>query len=519
MSLKSQSLGYPVAPQRAPRDEEIAIAGCKTFTVHSGDEVKVPYSFYTKSSEVLPQIEEVRSCLEVASSASDGTAEWPPAKSAWSPSDFSRAREEMPEILFPSKLNEPQQTASEQGGRGHSANPDLGHHPAVAVLRHGERQDSVFGSTWHGTEDFKRYPFDCPISDHAVLEAQQAAHKLRGFAEFDIIVSSPYLRCVQTAIALADALDVMVLLDYELGEVFGPPVFGELGPIQTGRAWRSRQELHAALQHWSPELLHGFSKLPVERVHWEKVMGRPPTWGEKLTDAHQRYAKRFLTYLSRGRRSGKKMILVSHGVMVQTCLKILPSTSALSVASIPFCGGLMAGLRRFSIQQVVAETTNNTHSVNLMEVNLQSHEPAEKWPERNSPRKSASRPVEEAQLHTWDVQVIDVRFATPSACTAASAKHHQDLFARLNAGSFSWAQLQLLLGQLPTELPPQAFQRTGAAELSDSASQVSMEFFKCPSQGWTRQDSVEQQTAAVMEANVPQLSLKGSRLLGRRLSQ
>ena len=519
MSLTNgQSLGYPVASQRAPRDEEIAIGVGKPFRVHSGDEVKRRYSFYTKSSEVLPQIEEGGSSLEVASSASDGTAEWPPAQSAWSPSAFNRAREEMPEILFPTKLKEPRQTASAQGGRGHSANPDLGHHPAVAVLRHGERQDSVFGSAWHGTEDFKRYPFDCPISDHAVLEAQQAAHKLRGFADFDVIVSSPYLRCVQTAIALADALDVMVLLDYELGEVFGPPVFGDLGPIQTGRAWRSRRELHAALQDWSPELLLGFSKLPVERVHWEKVMGRPPTWGEKLKDAHHRYAKRFLTYLSRGRRSGKSMILVSHGIMVQTCLKVLPSTSALSVASIPFCAGLMAGLRRFSIQQIVAEATNNAHPVDLTEVNSQSHEPAEKWPERNSPKKSANRHVEEAQLHTWDVQALGVQFATPSACTTASAKH-QDVLARLKAGSFSWAQLQLLLGQLPTELPPQAFQSTGPAELSDSATQVSMEFFKCPSQGWTRQDSEKQLNATVMETPVPQLSLEGSRLLGRRLSR
>ena len=135
------SLGYPVASQRAPSDDEEITIEPKPCRTHSEDEVRKQMPF------ILPE------------------------------------------------------------AQGHSANTCLGHHSAVAVLRHGERQDSVFGSAWHGTEDFQRYPFDCPITDHAVWEAQHAAHQLRNFADFHVIVSSPYLRCVQTAVALADALD------------------------------------------------------------------------------------------------------------------------------------------------------------------------------------------------------------------------------------------------------------------------------------------------------------------------
>ena len=36
-------------------------------------------------------------------------------------------------------------------------------------------------------------------------------------------------------------------------------------------------------------------------------------------------------------------------------------------------------------------------------------------------------------------------------------------FPPRKAGSFSWAKLQLLLGDLPTELPPEAFQTTLAS--------------------------------------------------------
>ena len=62
----------------------------------------------------------------------------------------------------------------------------------------------MWGSAWHNTEDSQRNPGDCPISDQAVLEARHVARMLRDFGDFGIIVSSPYLRCVQTAIAIAD---------------------------------------------------------------------------------------------------------------------------------------------------------------------------------------------------------------------------------------------------------------------------------------------------------------------------
>jgi len=419
------------------------------------------------------------------------------------------------------------------GYAGGGAHVDCANHSAVAVIRHGERQDSVFCSAWHDTDDCQQHPFDCPISDNAVLDARHAARQLRNFADFGVIVASPYLRCVQTAIALADELDLMVLLDNELGEVFGPPVFGDVDPVErfvAGRAWRSRQELYAAVKDWRPKLLQGFSKEPVERVCWKKILGRPPTWGEEMQDAHRRYARRFLTYLSRGRRAQKNMILVSHGIMVQTCLKVLPSTSGRGVASIPYCGGLMANLCQILKQVVGTEIDDDAAHFVAESSSPKNSVPAGDWPERATERtRSANDNIEQAQLHGWDVQPLGVSFEsnddTPKT-RASSAKRYQDLLARLKAGSFSWAQLQLLLGQLPAELPAQAFQPTGLADFSDTATQISMELFRSPPKfvPLSALEEVKEELQCRAESDstkpsIPQLSLKGNRLMGRRLNQ
>ena len=54
--------------------------------------------------------------------------------------------------------------------------------------------------------------------------------------DFDVIVSSPFLRCLQTALILAEHFDATVLIDQELGEVMGPPIF-ETEPPLPPRPW------------------------------------------------------------------------------------------------------------------------------------------------------------------------------------------------------------------------------------------------------------------------------------------
>ena len=166
-----------------------------TLSGHGPDEIRCLYrSFYTEPLD-----------LETGDPATEGgcpeaaAAEWPPAKSHKALRTIAEDATSTPPGTKMFHQHSDVQTA-----RGDDDDLSLDRSlSAVAVLRHGERQDSIWGSAWHNTEDSHRHPGDCPISDQAILEARNVAHLLGDFGDFGIIVSSPYLRCVQTAIAIA----------------------------------------------------------------------------------------------------------------------------------------------------------------------------------------------------------------------------------------------------------------------------------------------------------------------------
>ena len=108
------------------------------------------------------------------------------------------------------------------------------------------------------------------------------------------------------------------------------------------------------------------------------------------------------TYLSRGRRARKNMIVVSHGIMVQTCLKVLPSTAACDVASIPYCGGLMAGFCRS--RQISKQTSTDSELDDMAHFTPKtpSHDLMEDfWPETDfeSRVSPTSEHLAQAELH------------------------------------------------------------------------------------------------------------------------
>ncbi|CAE7669639.1 unnamed protein product [Symbiodinium sp. CCMP2592] len=415
---------------------------------------------------------------------------------------------------------------------------------SVAVLRHGERQDAVFDSGWHQTEDAAKYPGDCPITDEGVRTAREVARTLRDFGDYGIVVSSPYLRCVQTAVAIADELDLVVLLDQELGEVFGPDIFGELGARP--RAWRSRHELHKALEAWEPKLEKSFSTAPARRVCWQRVLGSAPKWGERIPAARQRYARRFLRYLSRSRRGNKNLIVVSHGIMVQTCMKVLPSTSVWDVGSIPYCSGLMAHFwqkQSFTSQDsVTPKTFQDQFSFMITEADMMAptHAADAETPvlEHTPLSTDLSAEAEEesqlrhARLQWWEVHVVgaDVQYDVPSPRSRTRSRNrYQDYLDSIRSDHFSWENLYSLLGDLPDEVPLDAFQtaavRNDSLDLSsDSGTRSSMEMFRRPritslqteSVGTTDDPGTEPISPVTPPAPMPVLNLKASSLMGRR---
>jgi len=209
-----------------------------------------------------------------------------------------------------------------------------------AVVRHAERADSLCalynGARWTQTDDFARWPTDPPLSDAGVEAADKVGAWLHDHAAasgslIHVVVTSPYMRCVQTAAGICQALGsrVRLLVDYSLGEVFGPDIMGPTEPMRPIRPWeqtKAQCERRGILCH-------------------KAALGKWPRWPEDVGFARQRYVTRFLTYLHRGELARRNFVLVTHGDCVGATLQMLPSQANRTVDSVGY-GGLFLGTRK-----------------------------------------------------------------------------------------------------------------------------------------------------------------------------
>ena len=93
--------------------------------------------------------------------------------------------------------------------------------PLLAIVRHSKRldasgHDGIAPEQW---PDQRARPYDTPIGDHELPRVAAAQLRAQGLASFDVIVSSPYRRCLQTAGLLAQELHIgHLVIDNRLGE-------------------------------------------------------------------------------------------------------------------------------------------------------------------------------------------------------------------------------------------------------------------------------------------------------------
>eukprot|EP00418_Pyrodinium_bahamense_P063503 CAMPEP_0179091980 /NCGR_PEP_ID=MMETSP0796-20121207/42045_1 /TAXON_ID=73915 /ORGANISM="Pyrodinium bahamense, Strain pbaha01" /LENGTH=252 /DNA_ID=CAMNT_0020789579 /DNA_START=19 /DNA_END=775 /DNA_ORIENTATION=- len=211
----------------------------------------------------------------------------------------------------------PQRPPANCGGMAQAAAADA----AFAVVRHTERADSwsatVNGESWHHTDDFRRWgPMDPPLSDDGLQAAGVIGQRLRGSAEacgaeLHVVVSSPYLRCVQTAVEICRELgpSVRMLLDSSLGEIYGPSVMGPEEPAGTTRPTELLVDYCRARGVVCP--LHG--------------VGQQAFWPEDLAAARRRFAGRFLEYIHRGTKVQRNFVLVTHADCLGAALRLMPT--------------------------------------------------------------------------------------------------------------------------------------------------------------------------------------------------
>lgn len=87
----------------------------------------------------------------------------------------------------------------------------------VWLARHANRLDFI-NPEWFKTAE---RPYDPPISDDGVLQAQQLAQRLQK-EKIKHVFASPFLRTVQTASYVAEALDLPIKLESGLSEWLNP---------------------------------------------------------------------------------------------------------------------------------------------------------------------------------------------------------------------------------------------------------------------------------------------------------
>merc|ERR1719460_1538457 len=181
-----------------------------------------------------------------------------------------------------------------------------------------------------------KWPLDPPLSDKGLEAAKATAERLNSITEgsgvqIHVIISSPYYRCIQTAVEIARGLKhrTRLLIDRSLGEIFGPSVMGTNEPTHTVRP----------IEH-----TRAYCQSRGVCVH-TKLIGKWPTWPEHLRDARKRFAVRFLTYLHRSAVAKRNFMLVTHADGVAATVGLMPSEADNTVEAVDY-GGLFYARRQ-----------------------------------------------------------------------------------------------------------------------------------------------------------------------------
>jgi broad specificity phosphatase PhoE len=216
------------------------------------------------------------------------------------------------------------------------------------VVRHTERADAGFvstdGSFWTNSPDQRVWPHDPPLSDDGVEHGHKVAQDIAKFAEehgsrFHVVITSPYKRCIQTALTITSALGegTSMIVDRSLGEVFNEEALGAAEQPQT--VVRPMEGWQAA---WCGEVDCGC-----------QAIGQWPPWNETVADARLRYANCFLSYLRRGADAWSNFLIVTHADGVAAALSMMPFSGGKCITSVRFGGMFLAkALTDYSCSQL-----------------------------------------------------------------------------------------------------------------------------------------------------------------------
>jgi broad specificity phosphatase PhoE len=197
---------------------------------------------------------------------------------------------------------------------------------------------------WANYPDRDRWQNDTPLSAQGFDTARETALTLKSEAQkmgrkFSLIVSSPYLRCAQTACAIAEELNLKIHFDLDLGEIFDDVAMK--GHVDGIRQHRPPLELEKILAERFPTV-----KFHKNEQNLIQISGKPQVYPEKISVARMRYVVKIDKLLKRAAGDRVSIIIVTHGDAVSALLGMMLENEI--VTKVPFCGYAM-GHRKVKI--------------------------------------------------------------------------------------------------------------------------------------------------------------------------
>jgi broad specificity phosphatase PhoE len=197
---------------------------------------------------------------------------------------------------------------------------------AFAIVRHAHRLDHT--PEWDAYADRESYPNDPPLSEEGFDQARQAGEAMAmREVPWKLIVSSPYLRCAQTASCIAEKLKLPILFDLDLGEVFDQ--VSMIGDCSGKEQHRAPVVLDAKLKPDFPNVdyIRDASGLI-------KIDGQLQKFPELFDAARVRFCFRIKKWLQKSAADLSSILIVGHGNAISAVLGLLRETW--SVDHIPF---------------------------------------------------------------------------------------------------------------------------------------------------------------------------------------
>lgn len=202
----------------------------------------------------------------------------------------------------------------------------------LLLLRHSERRDRV-DPNYRTSPEGQAWPNDAPLTEAGIALAKSVAleiAELHKEAHFSAVASSPYRRCLETAAEVARLLDLPVVLDQEIGEIWDKEMPPEPQP------WRSNEQL----VEMADEL--GISvQNPILDGGGYKLFGKRPAYPETLQSAQARYLVRIETYIEQSQDAKQNFVVVTHADALSAMLMMFERGNA-DVQAMDFCARIIA---------------------------------------------------------------------------------------------------------------------------------------------------------------------------------